>query len=109
MPASQMESLLRWGIENSASNDDSGSSRPPLRDISKLDPGIIDMILGRPDSVRMKVYDVLYHGDHDTNFFLQEALGVALDENVPEDARLIALDDFEMVRSSSISVPFPGY
>jgi hypothetical protein len=28
----------------------------------------------------------------------QEALAVALDESVPENARLVALDDFEMVR-----------
>lgn len=78
-----MESLLRWGIENSATEADSEAPQPPPRDISKLDPGIIDAILGKPDSVKMK-----------------EALGVALDESVPEDARLIALDDFEMLIES---------
>jgi hypothetical protein len=52
-----MESLLRWGIENSTDGNGSGAPQPPPQDISKLDPGIIDMILGRPDSVKMKVRD----------------------------------------------------
>jgi hypothetical protein len=50
-----MESLLRWGIENSTNKNGSGTPQPPPRDISQLDPGIIDMILGRPDSAKMKV------------------------------------------------------
>lgn len=31
----------------------------------------------------------------------QEALAVAQDESVPENARLVALDDFEMVRDEN--------
>lgn len=49
-----MESLLRWGIENSASGNGS-SDNPPPRDLSKLDPGIIDQILGKSEAVQMKV------------------------------------------------------
>lgn len=69
-----MDSLLRWGIENST-----GGSAPtqPRKD---LDPGIIDHILGKPDSVLMK-----------------EALSIAVDERNAEDDRVEALDNLEMV------------
>lgn len=75
-----MQSLLRWSIENS--NGDAGSptqQQPPQR--KDLDPGVIDMILGKPDSELMK-----------------ESLAVAVDEKRDEDERLQALDNFEMVR-----------
>ncbi len=72
-----MESLLRWGIENSAVTNE---QQPPVQPRKDLDPAIIDHILGKPDAVLMK-----------------EALDVALDENRDEDERLQALDDFEMV------------
>lgn len=81
-----MQSLLRWSIENSAptsSGEDAGSSHPPPQPRKDLDPGIIDMILGKPDAELMK-----------------EALAVAVDETRPEDDRLQALDDFEMVSHS---------
>ncbi len=71
-----MQSLLRWGIENSQNGAPVDSQQPT----QALDPQIIDMILGRPDSELMK-----------------EALKLALDETKDEDARLTALDDFEMV------------
>lgn len=73
-----MESLLRWGIENSTTEN--GHQRPvePRKD---LDPAIIDHILGRSDAVLMK-----------------EALNVAVDTNRAENERIQALDDFEMVR-----------
>lgn len=51
-----MDSLLRWSIENSGkgpseqpSAESSGAPRQPL------DPGIIDVILGKSDAVLMKV------------------------------------------------------
>lgn len=72
-----MQSLLRWGIENS----EPGASQPPA-ERKELDPGVIDMILGKPDAVLMK-----------------EALTIAVDEKRSEDDRLQALDDFEMVRA----------
>lgn len=74
-----MESLLRWGIEHS---NDGGPPPEPSR-IQNLDPGIIDAILGRPDSELMK-----------------EALAVAKDEKRTEDERIQALDDFEMVSNN---------
>ncbi|KAG8760184.1 hsp70 nucleotide exchange factor fes1 [Serendipita sp. 396] len=75
-----MESLLRWGIEHSGNPDGSTANQQPPRDISKLDPGIIDLILGKPDPVQMK-----------------EALAIALDEKTEEDVRVTALDNFEML------------
>lgn len=75
-----MQSLLRWSIENSAGD---GSAQPPQppQPRKDLDPGIIDMILGKPDSELMK-----------------ENLAIAVDEKRSEDERLEALDNFEMVR-----------
>ena len=70
-----MQSLLRWSIENSSNDVPS----PPARR-TDLDPGIIDAILGRPDSELMK-----------------EALAKAQDASLDESARLTALDDLEMV------------
>jgi len=77
-----MESLLRWGIENSVPTDGTlqDQHQPLTRDISRLDPGIIDQILGKPDAVQMK-----------------EALAVATDDQAEEDARVTALDNFEML------------
>jgi Nucleotide exchange factor Fes1 len=70
-----MQSLLRWSIENSSNN----VASPPTRR-TDLDPGIIDAILGRPDSELMK-----------------EALAKAQDVSLDEDVRVTALDDLEMV------------
>jgi hsp70-interacting protein len=75
-----MESLLRWGITNSA-NAPAGNA-PPAAPRQDLDPGIIDHILGKSDAQLMK-----------------EALAVAVDEQKSEDDRLEALDNFEMVRT----------
>jgi hypothetical protein len=47
-----MESLLRWGIEHSGEGD---GPQPPPRDISQLDPDIINLILGKSDAEKMKV------------------------------------------------------
>ncbi|KAH9886752.1 nucleotide exchange factors-like protein [Cubamyces lactineus] len=72
-----MENLLRWSIANSGPRD---ANQPPPQPRSDLDPSIIDMILGKPDSELMK-----------------EALAVAVDESKDEDDRLQALDNFEML------------
>jgi len=71
-----MDNLLRWSIENSTPQS---TDAPPLTR-KDLDPGIIDYLLGKPDAVLMK-----------------EALEIALDENRDEDARVQALEDFEML------------
>ncbi|KAF4574912.1 hsp70 nucleotide exchange factor fes1 [Pleurotus pulmonarius] len=72
-----MQSLLRWSIENS-----DGSAPDPSR-VKDLDPGIIDMILGKPDAVQMK-----------------EDLSVAVDEARSEEDRISALDHLEMLVES---------
>ncbi|KLO18653.1 nucleotide exchange factors-like protein [Schizopora paradoxa] len=76
-----MQSLLRWGIENSQNGAavpvEQASGGGPAQ---PLDPKVIDMILGRPDAELMK-----------------EALNLALDETKDEESRLTALDDFEML------------
>ena len=71
-----MESLLRWGIANSAPREGNEPPRPR----TDLDPAIIDAILGKSDAELMK-----------------EALTVAVDEKREDDERVQALDDFEMV------------
>ncbi|KAH7911137.1 nucleotide exchange factor Fes1-domain-containing protein [Hygrophoropsis aurantiaca] len=72
-----MESLLRWGIENSTPS--SGDNAPPPARRQDLDPAIIDHILGKPDAQLMK-----------------EALEVAVDDNQSDEVRVAALDDLEM-------------
>ncbi|KAI0339130.1 nucleotide exchange factors-like protein [Trametopsis cervina] len=76
-----MQSLLRWSIENSTTENSEGSTPPQPR--KDLDPGIIDLILGKPDAQLMK-----------------EALAIAVDETKSEDERLQALDEFEMLIES---------
>ncbi|KAG6914159.1 hypothetical protein DXG01_002011 [Tephrocybe rancida] len=73
-----MQSLLRWSIENSTPLDSAPSAQPPAR--KDLDPGVIDMILGRPDAELMK-----------------EDMSVATDPSKPEDERVAALDHLEML------------
>jgi hsp70-interacting protein len=77
-----MQSLLRWGIENSTNDAPSQPPQPP----QALDTAIIDHILGKPDAVLMK-----------------EALSVAEDDSREEDERISALDDLEMVSASQLS------
>ncbi|KAJ7459509.1 nucleotide exchange factor Fes1-domain-containing protein [Mycena galericulata] len=72
-----MESLLRWGIENSTSTD---ASSPPPAPRQDLDPAIIDMILGKSDAELMK-----------------EDMAIAKDESQSESARIDALDHLEML------------
>jgi hypothetical protein len=90
-----MQSLLRWSIENSTTSttgtgSDAAAASPPIRSRTDLDPGIIDAILGRPDSELMK-----------------EALAKAQDASLDEDARITALDDLEMVEVSFPRTPPP--
>jgi hypothetical protein len=80
-----MESLLRWGIENSTPSTDANNTNPPPAPRQDLDPGIIDMILGKSDAELMK-----------------EDMAVAVDEAQSEDARVNALDHLEMVGPSSL-------
>lgn len=82
-----MESLLRWGIENSSPPVE-GAPPPVAR--TDLDPAIIDIILGKPDAVLMK-----------------EAMAVAVDETKSEDDRVTALDNLEMVCSDCVLIVRP--
>lgn len=87
-----MQSLLRWGIENSASSSSGDAAPAPRKD---LDPAIIDHILGKSDAVVM-----------------QETLAIALDDSQSEDTRVDALDEFEMLveqidNASSARSSFP--
>ncbi|RDB17617.1 Hsp70 nucleotide exchange factor FES1 [Hypsizygus marmoreus] len=76
-----MQSLLRWSIENSTPLDSLPSDQPPPQSrLKDLDPGIIDMILGRPDAELMK-----------------EDVAVAVDNTREEDDRVAALDHLEML------------
>jgi len=75
-----MESLLRWGIENSTPQNN--ASNPPPAPRQDLDPAIIDMILGKSDAELMK-----------------EDMAVANDESQSESTRIDALDHLEMVRN----------
>ncbi|PPQ85759.1 hypothetical protein CVT25_003077 [Psilocybe cyanescens] len=74
-----MQSILRWSLENSAPTDGVSSEHPPA-ERKDLDPAIIDMILGKPDSLQMK-----------------EDMAVAVDESKNEDERINALDHMEML------------
>lgn len=86
-----MQSLLRWSIENAGdqSTSNEGASQQPTGP-KELDTGVLDVIMGRPESELMK-----------------EALAVAVDSEKSEDDRLQALDDFEMVSKCS-SIPSFG-
>ncbi|EKM82864.1 hypothetical protein AGABI1DRAFT_111428 [Agaricus bisporus var. burnettii JB137-S8] len=75
-----MQSLLRWSLENSSPQDGSSSGDGAVASRRELDPGIIDMILGKPDAVQLK-----------------EDVSVAVDAERSEDDRLAALDHMEML------------
>ncbi|KAJ7092467.1 nucleotide exchange factor Fes1-domain-containing protein [Mycena belliarum] len=75
-----MESLLRWGIENSTPQTDATNGSNPPAPRQDLDPAIIDMILGKSDAEQMK-----------------EDMAVAVDDSQSEAARIDALDHFEML------------
>lgn len=75
-----MESLLRWGIENSTPRDPD-TVVTPSGPLQPLDSAIIDHILGKSDATLMK-----------------EDMAVAVDEARDEGTRIDALDHLEMVR-----------
>jgi hypothetical protein len=53
-PFETMQSLLRWGIENTDQSQDGSTPQPPPQP-RHYDPELIDAILGKPDAVLMKV------------------------------------------------------
>ncbi|KAJ3980012.1 nucleotide exchange factor Fes1-domain-containing protein [Lentinula detonsa] len=74
-----MQSLLRWGIENSTPAPQTQTHPQPHP--QPLDPSIIDIILGKSDAERMK-----------------DALSIALSADKADiDERVNALDDLEML------------
>ncbi|KAH7880326.1 nucleotide exchange factor Fes1-domain-containing protein [Lentinula edodes] len=82
-----MQSLLRWGIENSTPQNtntnttatNNTANAPPSRR-PDLNPEIIDLLLGKSDAVLMK-----------------EAMAIAVDEGNTEEDRVSALDNLEML------------
>ena len=84
-----MQSLLRWSIENSTPLDSAAPTDGPPVEHKNLDPGIIDMILGKPDAELMK-----------------EDMVVAVDANRSEDDRINALDHLEMVKNPIYFIRF---
>lgn len=71
-----MQSLLRWSIVNTPPSSSSANS--PSKSTQAIDPAIIDIILGTPDSV-----------------LIQQAIAIALDEDKAEDERVQALEELE--------------
>ncbi|KAJ3808589.1 Le.MFB2 [Lentinula aff. lateritia] len=71
-----MQSLLRWGIENSTPQN---TNAAPARR-TDLNPEIIDLLLGKSDAELMK-----------------EALSTAVDDAQSEEDRVSALDNMEML------------
>ncbi|KAF9512820.1 hypothetical protein BS47DRAFT_1393848 [Hydnum rufescens UP504] len=74
-----MDALLRWSIENSTRSEDAPAGAEPTVPRQPIDPAVIDLILGKPDSEVMK-----------------ENLAVAVDESKGMGERVLALDNFEM-------------
>ncbi|KAG8902845.1 hsp70 nucleotide exchange factor fes1 [Tulasnella sp. 417] len=77
----KMRDLLAWSTEHQTTPDD--PNYVPPRPLGELDPGLIDMILGKPDAVRMR-----------------DAMAIAVDESKSEDDRVTALDDMELLIES---------
>lgn len=92
-----MNTLLRWSIENAGIGEDAPQQQPgqpgwtnrsrPNVGPQRFDTGVIDAILGKPDSEVMK-----------------ESLAVASDTSVDEGNRLQALDNFEMASTLFLNV-----
>ncbi|KAG8891698.1 hsp70 nucleotide exchange factor fes1 [Tulasnella sp. 408] len=77
----KMRDLLAWSTEHQVPPTD--PNYVPPRPLGELDPGLIDMILGKPDAVRMR-----------------DAMAIAVDESKSEDDRVTALDDMELLIES---------
>ncbi|KAI9504734.1 armadillo-type protein [Coemansia spiralis] len=75
-----MESLLKWAILNGATAGEDAPAGAPGEPPKKLDPEVIDAILGKPASVQMtECMDAVEHPE------------------TPLEAQEIALDDLEML------------
>ncbi|KAJ2556830.1 hsp70 nucleotide exchange factor fes1 [Coemansia sp. RSA 1933] len=76
-----MDALLKWAILNGATaNEDAPATTQPGLEPKKLDPAVIDAILGRPASEQMtECMDAVEHAD------------------TPVEAKEVALDDLEML------------
>ncbi|KAJ2598092.1 hsp70 nucleotide exchange factor fes1 [Coemansia sp. RSA 1804] len=77
-----MDALLKWAILNSATeNEDApATTAQPREPPKKLDPAVIDAILGRPASVQMT-----------------ECVESTENSETPVEAKAVALDDLEML------------
>ncbi|KAJ1988398.1 hsp70 nucleotide exchange factor fes1 [Dimargaris cristalligena] len=78
-----MDKLLKWAVLNSATaNEDAPATTQPRPDHQKLDPAIIDHILGKDESVLMR-----------------EAMAVIQNPNLDWEAKEIAFEDLELLVS----------
>ncbi|KAG9007509.1 hsp70 nucleotide exchange factor fes1 [Tulasnella sp. 427] len=78
----KMRDLLAWSTEHHTTSED--PNYVPPRPLEELDPGLIDMILGKPDAVRMR-----------------DAMAIAVDESKSEEDRVVALDDMELANNAN--------
>ncbi|KAG9004924.1 hsp70 nucleotide exchange factor fes1 [Tulasnella sp. 427] len=83
----KMRDLLAWSTEHHTTSED--PNYVPPRPLEELDPGLIDMILGKPDAVRMRV-----------EYPPSDAMAIAVDESKSEEDRVVALDDMELLIES---------
>ncbi|CAG8776376.1 15103_t:CDS:2, partial [Dentiscutata heterogama] len=72
-----MEKILKWSIENS--DPSAVPQQPATQEKNKLDPEIIDLILGKSDAVRIR-----------------EAVEAVSNPETSFDDKKIALDNLEM-------------
>ncbi|GBC02951.1 hypothetical protein RclHR1_00490037 [Rhizophagus clarus] len=75
-----MEKLLKWSIENSDSSGDSPQPPPQNEPEKKIDPGVIDAILGKSDAARIR-----------------EAVEIISNPNETLENKEIAFDNLEML------------
>ncbi|KAF9335359.1 hsp70 nucleotide exchange factor fes1 [Linnemannia elongata] len=76
-----LNELLKWSIINQATEkEDASPSKAPIKPMEKLDPGLIDAILGKSESQMML-----------------EALQVIKNPHSTDDEKDLAWEDFEML------------
>ncbi|KAI9164613.1 hsp70 nucleotide exchange factor fes1 [Blastocladiella emersonii ATCC 22665] len=73
-----LNELLKWSITNATQNED--PTGPSPADLAKLDPKWIDVMLGKPDAVRMR-----------------DAMAVIADRDREVADRLVAFDELELL------------
>ena len=105
-----MDSLLRWSIEKSTRSEDAPAYAGPAVPREPIDPAIIDLIVGKPNSEVMKVRNlssrpVLFTYAAEILSDGKENLAVAVDQNKSLGERVTALDNFEMVGAKTYTVP----